>query len=97
MLLVITILLGVCLTASVVANFAFFNAASLQLQRAEVYERWILEVKEDVLKAFNHIKVLDDRQIFQKDDEVGVVFQDILGVVEKLNERTQEVEPEKGE
>jgi hypothetical protein len=88
------ILVGVCLVASVVANVMLLNAATLQLQKNEIYEEWILEFKEDVLKTYIHIKQIDDRHIFEKDDEVGVTFADLHAVIQKLNERTQEIEPE---
>jgi len=98
MLLVISVIvLGVCLTASLVVNFLLFKAANLQFNRASVYEDWIAEFKNDVMKTFIELKLLDDRQIFQKDDEVGVVFQELLDVVQKLNDRTQESESAEGE
>jgi hypothetical protein len=91
------IVVGVCLAASIVGNFALYKAANLQLQKAELYESWIEEFKQDMMQTFAYIKLIDDRNIFSKDDEVGVVFQDMVNVIGKLNERTQEAEPTEGE
>jgi len=40
--------------------------------------------------------MLDEKQLFEKDDEVGVVFQDMMALIQSLNDRTEET-TEKGE
>jgi hypothetical protein len=56
-------------------------------KKLEEYEKWTNEVKSDVLQTFEDMKDIDNRQLFVKDDEVGVVFQELLDVIKKLNER----------
>lgn len=85
--IVIVIVLVVFLLIAIIA--ILYKAANLQLQRAETYEDWILEFKEDIQKTYTEIKNLDDRQIFEKDDEVGVIFQEMAELLKKINERTQ--------
>jgi hypothetical protein len=45
------------------------------------------DVREDVSDTLQQMRELDQREMFEKDDEVGVVFSDISLVVEKLDEK----------
>lgn len=97
MLLFVTILLSICLTASIVVNVLLYKAGVRQLTVNEILEedtlllqKWVEEFKADVLKTLAHMKLLDDKQMFEKDDDVGIVFRDMMELIQKLNERTQE-------
>lgn len=97
MLLFVTILLSICLIASIVVNVLLYKAGVRQLTVNELLEedsvllqKWVEEFKADVLKTFAHMKLLDDKQMFEKDDDVGIVFRDMMELIQKLNERTQE-------
>jgi hypothetical protein len=35
------------------------------------------------------MKIIDDRQIFEKDDEVGSTFSQLYFIIQKLNQRTE--------
>jgi hypothetical protein len=52
-----------------------------------LHQQWIVDIREDVNYVYKRMKSLDDKQIFQKDDEVGVVFTDLVNLITKLNER----------
>lgn len=95
MLLIVSVIaLGVLLIVSLIANILFYQAADRQLQRAEEYERlyqtFVNDIKERTLQTYLHMQQLDDKQIFSKDDEVGLAFREILDTLQKLNEVTQE-------
>ena len=101
MLLFVIILLSICLIASIVVNVLLYKAGVRQLSVNEILEEdnellkeWISGFRVDVLKTFVHMKFLDDKQMFEKDDEVGVVFRDMMELIHSLNERTQETEGE---
>ena len=101
MLLFVTILLSICLITSVVINILLYKAGVRQLETNEVLEEninvleeWIKDFRADVFKTAAHIKLLDDKQMFEKDDEVGIVFRDMMDLIQKLNERTQKTEEE---
>jgi len=101
MLLFVTILLSICLVASIVGNILLYKAGVRQIEVNEIREEeikflegWVSDFKADVLKTFVHIKLIDDKQMFEKDDEVGIVFRDMMDLITKLNERTQETEEE---
>ena len=40
------------------------------------------------------MKMLDEKQMFEKDDEVGIVFQDMRDLIRSLNDRTEETTEE---
>jgi len=90
MLIFSVILLSVLLTASVVANVLLWRAGERQLAINEIYANWISDWREQVFKVWAHMKLLDDKQMFEKDDDVGVVFQDMKILIQSLNDRTEE-------
>lgn len=98
MLIIVVIVLGVALIASLVANALFYKAADRQLERADLYEQmyqdFVLEMKDITLQTYTQMKQLDDvnghEGVFSKDDEVGIAFKQILSLLQTLNEVTQE-------
>jgi hypothetical protein len=93
-MLIAVILLSVLLTASIIANFLLWRAGERQLIISELYESWISEWRAEVFKTWVHMKMLDEKQMFEKDDEVGVVFQDMMALIQSLNDRTEETTEE---
>ena len=69
---------------------SFFGAGERQLAINEIYANWISDWREQVFKVWAHMKLLDDKQMFEKDDDVGVVFQDMKILIQSLNDRTEE-------
>lgn len=83
------ILLSVLLIASIIANVLLFKAGERHSIANEIYEQWIAEWRAEVLKTYAHMKMLDEKEIFSKDDEVGIAFKDMVNIIENLNNRTQ--------
>lgn len=86
-LIVSVILLAIlnCLT-----GYWLFVSIKALVKKDEInalHQQWIIDIREDVNYVYKKIKTLDDKQIFQKDDEVGVVFTDMVNLITKLNER----------
>jgi len=90
MLIFLVILLLVLLTASIVANVLLWKAGERQLVINEVYSNWISEWRAEVFKIWAHMKLLDEKQMFEKDEDVGIVFQDMMTLIKSLNDRTEE-------
>lgn len=82
------------LTASIIANVLLWKAGERQLAINELYSNWISEWREQVFKTYAHMQMLDDKEIFSKDDEVGVVFEEMKNVIQSLNDRTEETTEE---
>lgn len=64
------------------------KALTVQVKRSSVYEKWIVELQNKVNNVYETITSLDDKQMFAKDDDVGVVFQEMVELVKSLNEKT---------
>jgi hypothetical protein len=58
-------------------------------EKIDTLEKWILEFRNDVDVTHNKLKEVDDKQMFQKDDDVGFVFSEIIKLIEKLNKRIE--------
>ncbi len=87
----------ILLIASVIGNILLYKAGTRQLIMNEIYEKWISEWRQEVFKMWSHMKFLDDKQMFEKDDEVGIVFQDMKMLLKSLNDKIEEETIEKGE
>lgn len=93
MTIAVIVLLSVLLIASLTANILLFKAGERQLAINEIYRGWIREWRSEVHKTYAHMKMLDDKEMFSKDDDVGMAFKEMVTVIESLNSRTTE-EPE---
>lgn len=92
-----TTLLIVGLFLSILLNIFLYKALSAQLKKVKNYEQlitesdeWIESVRNTVKATYVQMKKLDDKDIFFKDDEVGVVFSELLNLLKRLNDRIQE-------
>lgn len=88
-MIITIIVLSVLLTISICVNLVLGYALDINLDKIETYQNWILEFKKDLSTTYVKLKDLDDKQMFEKDDDVGFVFSEILKLIEKLKERTE--------
>lgn len=77
-------LLGLFVTTTVILCYLTYNSQN----KIDIYESWIVELKDDINDVYRQIKSVDDKQIFEKDDDVGGVFSDLYLIIKKLNQRT---------
>jgi hypothetical protein len=89
-MLIAVIILSVLLAASLIGCWLLYKAGVRQMEDNELLYDWIVDFKRDVSKTYAEINELDSQNMFSKDDEVGVVFQDMVAIIEKLNQRTQD-------
>lgn len=91
--MLLTIILIVLLIVSIVCNY-FLTKTLIKIGDAlEVYETWIYETRNHIIEVYNQLKIVDARNIFEKDDDVGFVFTEIIELIKNLNEKINE-EPE---
>ena len=74
---------------SVVINIILLIGVRNLLKQNEQLEDRIIgtinSIRDRVGSALNKMRELDTKQVFEKDDEVGVTFQGIKKIVEDLN------------
>jgi len=86
------IILSLFLITSVIINIYLFNGISIVEKKIETYEEWILNTIKNIENTYNRVKIIDDKQIFEKDDEVGVVFQNLKNTIEYLKNKVKNEE-----
>lgn len=64
------------------------KALRIQVNKAAVYENWIVELQNKVDRVYLRMHELDNQQWFSKDDEVGTVFGQMVELIDSLNEKT---------
>ena len=87
MTIIITIILCVI---SLVLNIFLITSLNINLKKIEIYESWIVNYQEIVKETYLLLKEVDDKEIFEKDDEVGAVFSNIREIIQDLKEKTYE-------
>lgn len=63
--------------------YACFN----MIKKIEIYEEWLDFFKTEVDDVYNKMKSVDDRNLFEKDDDVGFVFTELLRISKEFKER----------
>lgn len=61
------------------------NISSLFEYNLSLLEEWVAKIKKDVENAYLSLKDVDKSGIFEKDDSVGFIFNDILNIILDLN------------
>jgi len=74
-------ILGLLLVTSMTANL-------IQLKRQETLETWFEEMTTDLNQVQSEIKEIDDKEWFEKDDEVGDTFRRLKETINKLDKFT---------
>jgi hypothetical protein len=82
------IILSLVLVVSVVLNVFLIKATHLAADKIDEYESWILKYQGIVKETYSMLKVVDEKEIFERDDEVGFVFSNIVSIVNDLKEKT---------
>ena len=74
-------ILGILVVTSVTANL-------IQLKRQETLETWFEEMTTDLNQVQTEIQEIDDKEWFEKDDEVGDTFRRLKETINKLDKFT---------
>jgi len=86
------ITLSIILTVVVVASFFIIRNLLIKTEQLDDilknYEDFISKQSEAITACDLKLKKVDDKGIFQSDDEIGWMFKEILKIQEALNEFT---------
>ena len=53
-------------------------------KKVKIYEAWSLTIRDKVEKLQQDIKEVDVREIFEKDDDVGFIYNDISNLIKNI-------------
>ena len=89
-LLVVGFLLGL----SLVGIVNLLKALEKHEDMVELQSNYLLSISKIIAESKEYLQTLDERGIFQSDDEVGTFFQAMKDVQEELNKYVLEVQNE---
>ena len=84
----------VLLVISAVINVALIYSSYVTLRKIEIYEDNIMRFYEGATKILRTTRHLDNKEMFEKDDEVGALFQQLITVIGELRCIIYETEEE---
>jgi hypothetical protein len=79
--MLVEILLGIFIVAFIIEIYVIFNLT----RKTEMLETWIEDFSDRMNQAYNDMQSIDDKGVFEADDEVGEVFTQLRDITEQLN------------
>lgn len=64
-------------------GFACWNL----IKKVEIYEDWMQYFRTEVDEVYLKMKQVDDRNLFEKDDDVGFVFTELVRISKEFSEK----------
>mgnify|MGYP006198930069 CR=1 FL=1 len=82
---------NIAIGVSFLINFILIiGVRNLLIQNEQLEDKvvsTISEIRARIGNTLQKMKDIDNRQVFEKDDEVGVSFQELTKIIENLNEQ----------
>ena len=82
---------NIVIGVSILINFILIiGVRNLLIQNEQLEDKvvsTISEIRARIGNTLQKMKDIDNRQVFEKDDEVGVSFQELTKIIENLNEQ----------
>ena len=79
--MVIEIILAIETAAFIVEGYVIWNLT----KKTEMLESWIEDYSGLTNQAYNDMRTIDDKGVFEADDEVGEVFTQLRDITEQLS------------
>ena len=79
------IIIGISVLVNLILLIGVRNLLRQNEQLEDRVVNTTVDVRERVQSALDEMRRLDTRQAFEKDDEVGVTFDELKKIVEELN------------
>ena len=58
----------------------------------KIYEQWIVDTQDGVEKLYSDMQELDSKQMFEKDDEVGTLYESVNELINDFRQKVNEEE-----
>jgi hypothetical protein len=76
-------LLIIFFLATCALGYACYN----MIKKIEVYEGWLGYFRTEVDEVYQQMKVVDEKNLFDRDDDVGFVFTELVRISKEFSER----------
>lgn len=70
-----------------ISTLALAYACYNLLRKIEVYEDWLDMFRSEIGDVYKRIKAVDEKNLFEKDDDVGFVFSEIVKITKEFDEK----------
>jgi len=77
--------MGVFLILSIVLNVVLGYTTINNLKKNEALEDYIIQLRGTIAQTITNMRSLDDREMFESDDEVGVIFNQLVEEVNTIS------------
>jgi signal transduction histidine kinase len=81
----IYIILSISLVVNIILGIGIRNLIKQNEELEDTIAQVILGTRTRVETALQQMKDIDNRQVFEKDDEVGATFEELKNIIEDLN------------
>ena len=79
--MIVEIILAIETVAFIVEGYVIWNL----MKKQEMLETWVETYSEKMNVAYTDMRTIDDKGVFEADDEVGEVFTQLKDITEKLS------------
>lgn len=77
------------LLVSLLLNIFLLISLKRAFNQIDILEEWLVEFKFLLNNTYKKLKNIDERGMFEKDDDVGVIFKNIIEIIQLTNKRIQ--------
>ncbi len=85
----LTFILIVLLVLSIILNIVVTFCLLNLLRKFEIYETWVKTFRTEIRLVYNRLRSVDNQNFFDKDDDVGFVFSEIVRITREFDEKIQ--------
>jgi hypothetical protein len=85
------VLLIFCVILLLSTSIVLYILLEKSLIREKRCISWMITTENDISNTYEKLKEIDDRQIFEKDDEIGFMFTELTTTLEKLNDKIKNI------
>lgn len=78
------------LLASIATNIFLVVSLKRAFYTIDILENWIVDFKSSINNVYKKLKEVDNRGIFEKDDDVGFLFTDIYNIIKITKQRVND-------
>lgn len=73
------------LILSTIINIILIYGLYNLYRKYEIYEKWVSFFGNEIENIYTTLKIVDDKNLFEKDEDVGFVFSEILRIISEFN------------
>lgn len=78
---IVSVLAGLFLALFATSVYVIMNL----LKKIDVYEKWVEYFGGEINIMYRRLKAVDEKNLFEKDDDVGFVFSEIVRIMNEFN------------